>query len=49
MRGAPQDQQDEAEPIPTLLRLPDTEMGLEGRFQASGLESHDVRIQGPQL
>ena len=49
MRGARQDQQEEAEPIPTSLRRPDTEMRIEGRFQASGLESHDVRIQAPQL
>ena len=49
MIGALQDQEEEAEPIPTSLRRPDTEMTLEGRFQASGLESHDVQIQRPQL
>ena len=49
MMGALQDQGQEAEPVTTSLRRPDTEMRLEGRSQASGLESHDVRIQGPQL
>lgn len=49
MRGALQDQGEEAESVPSSLRRPDTEMRLEGRSQASGLESSDVRIQGPQL
>ena len=31
------------------LPRPDTEERLEGRSQASGLEDHDVRMQGPQL
>ena len=44
-----QDQQEEAEPIPTSLRRPDTETRLEGRSQASGLENYDVWIQAPQL
>ena len=49
MMGALQDQREEAEPISTSLRRADTEMRLEGRSQASGLERSDVRIQGPQL
>lgn len=49
MWGNLQDQQREAEPIPTSLRRTDTETGLEGRSQASGLENHDGRIHGPQL
>ena len=49
MRGALQDQGEEAQPVPTSLRRADTEMRLEGRSQASGLESSDIRIQGPQL
>ena len=49
MRGALQGQGEEAEPVPTSLRRPDTEMRIEGRSQTSGLESSDVRIQGPQL
>ena len=47
--GPLQDQQEEIEPMPTSLRRADTEIRLEGRSQASGLESHDVRIQEPQL
>lgn len=49
MRGALKDEGEEAEPVPTSLRRQDTEMRLGGRSQASGHESHDVRIQGPQL
>ena len=37
---------DEAEPS---LRQPDTETRLEGQSQASGLENHNVRMQGPRL
>ena len=49
MMGTSQDRQEGDEPIPTSLRRPDTETGLKGRSQASGLEYHDVRIQVPQL
>ena len=49
MMGALQDQGEEVEPVPTSLRRQDTEMRLEGRSQASGLESHEGRIQEPQL
>ena len=48
MRGALQDQREEAEPIPSSLQRADTEIRLEGRSQASGLASHEVRIQEPQ-
>ena len=49
MMGTSQDRQGGDEPIATSLRRPDTEMRLEGRSQASGLENHDGRSQGPQL
>ena len=49
MMGTSQDRQGGDEPIPISLRRPDTETGLKGRSQASGLENHDVRIQVPQL